>query len=134
MVALIGRQRETATNGKPVTNARRLFLIRLLHTVIYVVMAASALVVLFAGVTGANGPWLPPALVLVLIESVVFIGFGLKCPLTAVVVRHADGAPVSDTLMPERLTRHTFKVFGPIFVIGLALLALRWVTGWWPAG
>ncbi len=113
---------------------RRLFLIRLLHTVIYIVMAASALVVLFAGVTGANGPWLPPALVLILIESVVFIGFGLKCPLTAVVARHADGAPVSDTLMPERITRHTFKVFGPIFVIGLALLSLRWLTGWQPGG
>ena len=111
----------------------RLFLIRLLHTIIYLVMAASALLVLFAGVTGANGPWLPPALVLILIESAVFIGFGLKCPLTAVVARHANGAAVSDTLMPERLTRHTFKVFGPILAIGLALLALRWLTGWWSA-
>ena len=112
---------------------RRLFLIRLLHTVIYVGMAVSALLVMFAGVTGARGPWLPPALVLVLIESVVFIGFGLKCPLTAVVARHADGAPVSDTLMPERLTRHTFTVFGPIFLVGLALLTLRLLTGRWPA-
>ena len=109
-------------------STQRLFLIRLLHTVIYVVMAAGSLLVLFAGATGAGGPWLPPALVLILIESVVFIGFGLKCPLTAVVARHAAGAPVSDTLMPERLTRHTFKVFGPIFAIGLALLALRWLT------
>ncbi|MDP2259607.1 MAG: hypothetical protein Q8J89_07810 [Caulobacter sp.] len=116
------------------TSPRRLFLIRLLHTVIYVLMAASALLVLFAGLTGARGPWLAPALILVLVESVVFIGFGLKCPLTAVVARNAGGAPVSDTLMPERLTRHTFKVFGPIFVIGLALLALRWATGWWSAG
>jgi hypothetical protein len=112
----------------------RLFLIRLLHTVIYVIMAASALLVLFAGLTGAKGPWLPPALVLVLIESVVFIGFGLKCPLTAVVARHADGALVSDTLMPERLTRHTFKVFGPILAVGLALLTLRSLTGWQLAG
>ena len=116
------------------TSARRLFLIRLLHTGIYVVMAASALMVLAAGVTGSRGPWLPPALILVLIESVVFIGFGLKCPLTAVVARHANGAPVSDTLMPERLTRHTFKVFGPIFVVGLALLVLRWLTGGPPGG
>lgn len=115
------------------TSPRRLFLIRLLHTVIYIVMAASALLVLLAGATGSRGPWLPPAAILVLIESVVFIGFGLKCPLTAVVARRADGASISDTLMPERLTRHTFKVFGPIFVVGLALLALRWLTGWWPA-
>ncbi|MFY8154499.1 MAG: hypothetical protein ACOVOI_20670, partial [Hyphomicrobiales bacterium] len=93
-----------------------------------------ALLVLFAGLTGAKGPWLPPALILVLIESVVFIGFGLKCPLSAVVARHADGAPVSDTLMPERLTRHTFKVFGPISAVGLALLTLRSLTRWQLAG
>ena len=35
---------------------RRLFLIRLLHTVIYVGIAVSALLVMFAGVTGARGP------------------------------------------------------------------------------
>lgn len=109
----------------------RLFQVRLLHTVIYLVMAASALVVLFAGVTGLRGAWLPPALVLIVIESVVFAGYGLKCPLTAVVDRLAQGRAVSDTLMPERLTRHTFKLFGPIVVVGLALLGARWAFGWW---
>lgn len=112
----------------------RVFQVRLLHTVIYVVMAASALIVLFAGLTGLHGPWLPPALVLIVIESVVFADYGLKCPLTAVVDRLADGQAVSDTLMPERLTRHTFKIFGPIVVVGLALLAARWAFGWWGVG
>lgn len=105
--------------------AQRLFLARLVHTAIYVVMAASALLILFAGVTGANGPWLVPAIVLILSEVAVFSAFGFKCPLTAVVARQASGATVSDTFMPERLTRHTARVFGPIIAIGFLLLVLR---------
>ncbi len=109
----------------------RLLLVRLLHTVIYLVMAASALLVLHAGISGQRGPWLWPALGLIVTESLIFAGFGLKCPLTAVVARLAGGAAVSDTLMPERLTRHTFTVFGPIVVVGLGLLGLRWLFRWW---
>ena len=45
-----------------------------------------------------------------------------------------SGISVSDTLMPERLTLHTFKVFGRISAVGLSLLTLRWLTGWQRAG
>lgn len=113
---------------------RRLFQVRLLHTAIYAVMASSAVIVLYAGVSGHRGWWLWPALTFIVIESVVFLGFGFRCPLTAVVSRLNDGGAVSDTLMPQRLTRHTFKVFGPIVALGLLLLAARWLFGCWPAG
>ncbi len=108
-----------------VNRRKRLFLARLLNTAIYVVMAASALLVFFAGVTGLTGPWLLPAVILILGEVVVFAACGFRCPLTAVVARYADDAPVSDTFMPERLTRYTALVFGPIIAIGFLLLALR---------
>jgi hypothetical protein len=112
------------------TDRTRLAWVRAIHTAIYVVMAVSTLVVLFAGVTGARGPWLAPSLVLILIESVVFAGGGFKCPFTALAARFAGktGA-VSDTFFPERCTRHTFLVFGPLILIGLALLAARRL-GW----
>lgn len=109
------------------TQAQRLFLARLIHTIIYAVMACSALLILFAGVTGADGPWRLPAIALILGEVAVFTAFGFKCPLTAVVARHADGAPVSDTFMPERLTRYTAHVFGPIILVGFLLLGLRFL-------
>jgi hypothetical protein len=112
------------------TDGARLAWVRAIHTAIYLVMAASTLVVLFAGVTGARGPWLTPALVLILIESAVFAGGGFRCPFTALAARHAgEAGPVSDTFLPERCTRHTFKVFGPLIVVGLALLAARRL-GW----
>jgi hypothetical protein len=110
--------------------AANLALIRALHTAIYLVMAASVLAIFFAGATGAMGTWLWVALVLAAGESAVFFGNGMKCPLTAVAVRYgASTGHVFDTFLPERATRYTFRVFGTLLVVGVALLAARW-GGW----
>lgn len=110
------------------TDAQRLTLVRAVHTAIYIVMSAACFVLLYAGVTGATGPWLWVAAALVGIESIVFIASGLKCPLTAVAVKYGatrDGA--FDTFLPERITRHTFRFFGPLILLACVLLAFRWL-------
>lgn len=114
------------------TDGQRLAVVRGVHTVIYAVMTASVLAMLYAGISGAKGAWLWLALALVAVESVVFVANGLRCPLTALVVRYTpDGRQVSDTYLPERITRYTLAVFGPLILVGLVLLALRW---WSPFG
>jgi hypothetical protein len=108
------------------SDARKLILARLLHTIIYVVMASAVVAVLVSGLTGASGPWLWLALALLLVETLVFVANGLRCPLTAVVDRYSAGrSAVSDTFFPERLTRHTLSVFGPLIALGVLLVALR---------
>lgn len=114
------------------TEDRRLTLVRAVHTVIYVVMASSAFALLYAGVMGAHGAWLWVAGGLMAVECAVFIGSGMRCPLTAVAAAAgAERKGVSDTFFPERLTRHTFTVFAPIIVVAALLLAVRalWL-GW----
>lgn len=110
------------------TDAQKLTLVRAIHTAIYVVMAAACLVLLYAGVTGAHGVWLWAAMALVGVECVVFIASGMKCPLTAVAVRYgATPERGFDTFFPERLTRHTLRVFGPMILLACALLMVRWM-------
>lgn len=109
------------------TDSHCLALVRAIHTAIYVVMATATLMVFWAGVSGARGPWLYPALGLSLAEAAVFSASGLKCPLTAVVVRYG-GEDISDTWFPRSLTRHTFTVFAPLLVIGLVGLLARWIA------
>ena len=114
------------------TDARRLWLVRAAHSTIYLVMVACILAVDYAGITGVHGPWLAAAVALVTLESLVFAASGWKCPLTAVAVRYGAGRDgLFDTFLPERRTRHTFRVFGPLIGIGLLLLAARglWL-GW----
>tara|TARA_R110002051_G_scaffold129067_1_gene202738 strand:- start:525 stop:872 length:348 start_codon:yes stop_codon:yes gene_type:complete len=113
------------------TDAQRLFGVRLLHTTIYGVMATASLLVLYGGISGARGTWLTVAVGLVVIEGLVFSVSGLKCPLTAVAVQYGAGRDgLFDTFLPERFTRHTFRIFGPMILLGLALLAVR---QWWAA-
>ncbi len=110
------------------TDHATLTLIRTVHTAIYLVMAASTFALLYAGVTGASGPWLWVALGLLAVESAVFAGYGFKCPLTAMAVRYgATTGHVFDTFLPERATRYTFRVFGTLMAVGLVLLVARWV-------
>jgi hypothetical protein len=107
--------------------ALTLSVIRTTHTAIYIVMATSTLLLVYAGATGDSGWWLWAALGLLAIETVVFVGNGMKCPLTDLAVRHgATSGRVFDTFLPERATRYTFRVFGTLMVIGLIMLLFRW--------
>jgi hypothetical protein len=114
------------------TARQRLRLVRAVHTVTYVVMAAASFAVLYGGVTGAHGGWLWLAAGLVSAESVVFGANGLRCPLTAIAMKNgATVEGVSDTFLPERLTRHTFQFFGPLILLAFTLIACRfWWFGW----
>jgi nitrate reductase NapE component len=105
-----------------------LALVRGIHTTIYLVMALSIFVVLYAGVTGYSGIVLWMALVLLGIEAVVFVSSGMKCPLTDMAVKYgAKKGHVFDTFLPEHLTRYTFRFFVTIMTIGLILLGARWL-------
>jgi len=108
------------------TDAQRLVMVRSIHSVIYLVMAGSVLVVLYAGLTGAHGGWLWAAAALVGGESLVFAVSGMKCPLTALAVKYGAGADgLFDTFLPERMTRYTLRVFGPLVLLGALLLGAR---------
>ena len=108
------------------THTQRLALVRSIHTTIYIVMAVSTFVLLYAGIIGSQGAWLWGALGLLAIEVVVFAGSGMTCPLTALAVKYgATTGHVFDTFLPERVTRNTFWFFGTIMGIGLLLLVLR---------
>ena len=111
-----------------VTINRRLAAVRAVHTAIYGVMTAATAAVAYAAITGDRGGWLWLSLGLVTLESVVFVGCGLKCPLTGLAVRYgARRGSLFDTFLPERITRHTFTVFAPIILLSLAMLSARWL-------
>jgi hypothetical protein len=112
------------------TDAQRLAAIRSVHTAIYLIMVTSTLLILYAGITGAQGAWLWVAMALMGMEVAVFTGNGLKCPLTMLAVKYgAKTGHVFDTFLPERFTRYTFRVFGSLLFVGLFLIALRWLLG-----
>lgn len=108
-------------------DAGKLRAVRLMHTIIYVVMALSTFALVYAGISGHTGPWLFVPMTLLAIEVVVFVGNGFKCPLTALAVRYgAVRGYAFDTYFPESVMRHTFWFFTSLMVLGLVLLGMRW--------
>lgn len=108
----------------------RLAVVKSVHTVFYMMQVAAILYILAAGITGKRGRYLTHAFALVTFESLVFIGNGRRCPLTALAKRWGDPEGyVGDTFFSERCTRHTFSVFGSLLALGAGLVAVRALRG-----
>ena len=89
-------------------------------------MATSVVFILLSAIVGYTGPVLVVALILVGMESVVFVGSGMKCPLTGLAKRYgAVKGYVFATLLPERFTKYTFRFFGTLLILGLVGVVVR---------
>lgn len=92
-------------------------------------MAGAVVYLLYCGIVDRIGVPAYVALGLVVVECVVFVGNGMKCPLTTMAQDHgATKGYVFDAFIPERLTRYTVPTFGTLFGIALVLLVVRLLT------
>lgn len=108
------------------SDAQILFLIRAVHTTIYIILAIAVVFLLVSAIFGYFGPLLLIALIVTGIEVIIFVASGMRCPLTGLAKKYgAEKGYVFDTFLPESITRYTFRFFGLLLVIGLLLLALR---------
>lgn len=104
-------------------NETKLTLVKSIHTAIYIIMVAGTFYIFYCGWTKTYNTWLYVSLVLLTIESVVFLGNGMNCPLADLAEEY--GAPsghLGDTFLPSWFTRLTFRIFGTILVLGVSLL------------
>jgi hypothetical protein len=70
-----------------------------------------------------RGPLLTVSLILTAIEAAVFLGKGMKCPLTGLAQKYgAVKGYAFDTFLPEKFTKYTFRFFGTMLAAGLLLL------------
>jgi hypothetical protein len=75
---------------------------------------------LFAALTAYSGPLVITGATAVVIEVAVFTAIGFKCPLTNLARKYGaeEGKGyVFDTVLPERITRQTFRVFGTMLAL-----------------
>ncbi len=110
-------------------NARMLWWIKVAHTAIWAVFAASILAIPVATATGdlRLGLWLS---LLVAVEVVVLLVNGMRCPLTDLAGRYADERPVGfDIFLPAWLARNNKLIFGTLWVAAELFLAGRWLAG-----
>lgn len=65
----------------PLTEAARVF-VKALHSAAVLIFAAGAVYLIYCGITGTRDAWMVAALVAVGVEGLIYLSFGVKCPLT----------------------------------------------------
>ncbi len=80
----------------------KLFAIKLIHTVIFLLMSACVAYVLYAGITRTYNWYLAAAIGAVLAEGLVLVLNNWQCPLTELARKHgAARGPVTDMFYPK---------------------------------
>jgi len=103
----------------------RLFLIKLLHTVIFFFMSACLLYILYCGITGTYDWTLLVAISAILIEGLALLINRGRCPLTTLAEKQgAVKGSVTDIFLPSFIARNTFRYSTALFIIELIILAV----------
>jgi hypothetical protein len=112
--------------GSTETLAHTLRQIKLLHTAIWAVMAASILALPWLGWFG-RFRWAFWVTILILGEClVVGINHG-RCPLTDIAARYTDDHACNfDIYLPLWLACNNKSIFGSLFVVGGSVVLWRW--------
>jgi hypothetical protein len=110
-----------------VNDAAALRAVKLLHTVVWAVLAACVVAIIPVALLGDRR--LAAALCAVVTVEVLVLAFNrFHCPLTAVAARYTTERQDNfDIYLPLWLAKHNQHVFGALFVVGLVLTVLRWV-------
>ena len=110
-------------------NTKKLLLIKLIHTLIWVFYVFVIGYVLYAGFFDEINVLVCIAIGLVFIEGVVLQLNDGRCPLTPIAGRYTNARSDNfDIFLPKWLARNNKLIFTLIFAVGLAMVTYRLLT------
>jgi len=100
--------------------------VKVVHTLIFWLLSACVVYVLFSGLADRLTTWTWIAAGLVLVESVVLAVSGWTCPLTILTERMgAARGSVSDIFLPKWFADRIFPICGTAYGVALLLIVVR---------
>jgi hypothetical protein len=104
-----------------------LIAIKLLHTLIWAVLAGFILALPVLGIF-RRFRWAAILSAIVWIECLIIVLDGGRCPLTNWAARFtADRSPNFDIYLPTWLAQHNKVIFGWLFMVGELVIAAAWL-------
>ncbi len=105
---------------------RQLLTIKLLHTLIWTVLASATLVVFYAGLFNHVNVYTWISIAMVIMEGIVLVIFKWSCPLTGIARKYSDSTKDNfDIFLPNWLAKHNKAIFTTLFLAGLVLVLFR---------
>jgi uncharacterized membrane protein len=109
------------------TKYNKLRLVKMAHTLIWMVMATVVFFVLWSGITAKTTTYSWLAVLAVVIEGIILVIFGGSCPLTRVARRYSSSRKDNfDIYLPNWLAKYNKGIFTTIFIIGLTLMIFHY--------
>ncbi len=110
-------------------NERKLFAVKLTHTIIWVVMVAAILYVCYAGIVDQINGLVWFCVALIVVEGIILLICKWRCPLTILARKYTDNHQVGfDIFIPAWLAKHNKTIFTTVFLAGTILVL--WRTIW----
>jgi len=112
------------------SNKTKIFIVNTFHVTIYVVMVLSIFYIIYAAIAKAFGPILLVTLSLLVLEVAVFVGSGMRCPLTDLSQRYgSENGYAFERYLSKRAVDRVFNFFRTLLIIAIIFLVGRYF-GW----
>lgn len=108
--------------------SKKLLCIKLIHTIIWAFFVVVIFYILFSGIFNRINAYTYIAIGLVVIEGLILLLFGWRCPLTVVGKKYTDDREIGfDIFLPKWIAKNNKVIFGALFGIGAVIVILRWL-------
>jgi len=109
---------------------QKLFLIKAIHTALFIFFSACLAYVYYSGITRTYDWILFLAIGSILIEGLVLILNKWQCPLTNLAREYGDEhGRVTDMFFPAWFVPHVFRSCSVLLIIGVAVLVVNYLIG-----
>lgn len=106
--------------------ANKIFIIKLIHTVIWAFFVAVIFYIVYTGFTNTITIYTWIGVGLIIGEGLVLLLFKMSCPLTVVARNYSDSQKDNfDIFLPNWLAKYNKLIFTSIFVVGLIVVVYR---------
>lgn len=106
----------------------KLVVVKAAHTLVWAFFAGCILAIPVFAMRDEFG-WAWGLAGVVMVEVVILVGNGMRCPMTDVAARYTEERRSNfDIYLPEWLARYNQRIFGTLYVAGLVLTLARWMN------
>jgi hypothetical protein len=108
------------------TNAAKLNIIKLVHTVIWLFFNTVIFYLYYAAITYKIDKWVWIGIGLILVEGLVLLIFKSFCPVTVIARKYSDSTKDNfDIFLPEWLAKYNKLIYTSLFVLVLFIIGFR---------
>jgi hypothetical protein len=107
----------------------KLFTIKVLHTVIWAFFVFIIFYILYSALLDNINIWTWIAIALVVIEGIILLLNGWRCPFTNLGEKYTEQPEVGfDIFLPQWLARNNKTIFTTIYLLGVIMVVYRVLT------